>query len=345
MAPNKSRAKALLVTESDAMQAVVSAVDEYAGSGSPVLVVGEPGTGRELIARLLHLGSDRAEAEMVSIKSGSVATELFSCPVESESDDSFQSANGGTLLVMDISELRRSSQRKLSKALGQSSDWDMRFIATASPGLSAAVEAGMFYEPLFRKLTANTIRIPALRDRAADIVPLMAQFVRGLARDIGRRRLSLSTRASDHLLRYPWPGNVAEMKQVARRLVVRAKGSRIEASDVDAVLPVLAARVPLEEVSFEDLVRNKLGTLLKRLDGYPLNTLHEQIMTRVEKPLLSMVMEYTGGNQLKAAEMLGLNRNTLRRKLSDFALAKSKPKALRAKPGSSVAATKRKASR
>jgi two-component system nitrogen regulation response regulator GlnG len=268
---------------------------------------------------------------MISIKAGAAPVEMFRCPVADESDSFFASADGGTLLVRDVCELRKNSQRKLSKALGEG-NWDIRVFATSDPGLAAAVEAGMFYGPLLGKLTRNTIVVPPLRERVEDIVPLMEQLVRTLGRDMSRKRITLSSLANDTLLGYPWPGNVAEMKQVARRLVVRAKGGRIEASDVDAVLPTLARRVPMEEVSFEDLVRFKLSELLRRVHGYPVNSLHEELMGMVERPLLRLVLEHTGSNQVKAAEILGLSRNTLRRRLQDFGLVSPRAKLLRARP-------------
>ena len=120
------------------------------------------------------------------------------------------------------------------------------------------------------------------------------------------------------------PGNVAELKGVMRRLVVRVKGATVQAGDVDAILPQLAERVPLEQMSLEEMVRCKLTAFLRRFDGYPIAGVHEDVLARVEKPLLDLVMEHTGGNQVKAAEILGLNRNTLRRKLSEHGLVGGK---------------------
>jgi two-component system nitrogen regulation response regulator GlnG len=316
------------------MKAVLIAIDELAQNPDPVLIEGEPGSGRELVARLLHSSSSRSGQEMISIKAGAAPLEIFSCPVADASESFFASARGGTLLVRDVCELRKKSQRNLTKALHEESDWNMRVLATSDPGLLAAVEAGMFHGPLLEKLTKNTIVVPPLRERLEDIVPLMEELVRVLGRDMGRKRITLSSLANETLLRYPWPGNVAEMKQIARRLVVRAKGGRIEASDVDAVLPTLAQRVPMEDVGFEDLVRFKLSELLRLVDGYPVHALHEEVMGLVERPLLRLVLEHTGNNQVKAAEILGLSRNTLRRRLQDFGLASPRAKMLRAKPSS-----------
>ena len=137
----------------------------------------------------------------------------------------------------------------------------------------------------------------------------------------------MSTQTLGRLAEYPWPGNVAELKSIARRLVIRVTRSRIEAGDVDEVLPVVAARVPLEDLAFEDMVKAKLSGLLARIDGYPVHDLYDKVIARVERPLLDLVLANTGGNQVKAAEILGLNRNTLRKKLAELGMT-----ARRAKP-------------
>ena len=134
----------------------------------------------------------------------------------------------------------------------------------------------------------------------------------------------MSALATSRLQRYPWPGNVGELKSICRRLVVQVERSRIEAGDVDEVLPLVAERVPLEDMAFEDMVKSKLAGLLARMDGYPVHDLYEKVLARVERPLFDLVLEHTGGNQVKAAELLGLNRNTLRKKLDSLGMARKR---------------------
>jgi two-component system nitrogen regulation response regulator GlnG len=197
--------------------------------------------------------------------------------------------------------------------------------------LDVAVEAGVFAGKLYDALNARKIEVPPLRERVADIAPLAALLIREYGRQIGRNRMTLSTRAYERLIKYPWPGNVAELKGIARRLVLRAKKSRIEAGDVDVVLPTVAERVPLEEMSFEQMVESKLASFLRRIDGYPVTNLYDDVITRVERPLLELVMKSTGSNQVRAAEILGVNRNTLRRKLGEHdMLVKGKRKGTKA---------------
>ncbi len=325
------------------MRSVVAAVEQAAAHDEPALILGEPGSGRELVARLIHLTGRRRGRELVTVRAGAAPKAIFVDEIEGSSNSAFDRAHGGSLLVKDVCDLTRTAQRKLSRLVrapgggdavsvpagaparhpaGQkSSVYDVRVLATCDPGLDRAAAVEVFNRLLYERLSRCTIQVPPLRERLPDIVPLATQLIRQYAGEIGRGRISISTRATDRLVAYPWPGNVAELKGIARRLVVNVRGNHIQAGDVDAALPLLAERVPLEQMSLEEMVRCKLAAFLRRFDGYPVARVHEDVLARVERPLLDLVMEHTGGNQVKAAEILGLNRNTLRRKLSEHGLS------------------------
>ncbi len=312
------------------MRCVVDAVDELGPSMAPVLVMGERGTGRELIARILHRSSPRRGEDVVTVHAGVAPKTLFGPGASITSEATLRSARGGTLLIKELTDLPSASQRKLARYLiahgGGETEHDVRIVGSCDDDLAHAVEAGVFSRELFQLMSGQIIHVPPLRERLADITPLITVFIRQYAREIRKTKRTLSSRAHERLLSYPWPGNVAELKAIARRLVIRAKKSRIEASEVDAVLPSVAERVPLEEMSFEDMVRSKLAGLLRRMDGYPITSLHEDVIRRVEQPMIELVLEHTGGNQLRAAQILGVNRNTLRRKLSEYGMhARTKP--------------------
>jgi two-component system, NtrC family, nitrogen regulation response regulator GlnG len=331
MARTAAKPKAILVAESPAMRQVVETVEALADSDAPALIVGEPGTGRELIARLLHFASARRAGEFVAVRA-EVAPEVLSYdPARCTSRTTLKAAAGGTLLIKDLCDLPRPSQRRLGRLLGRAPGkgadddssaevYDVRVVGSCDYDLGRAVDADLFDRALYERLAARRVDVPALRDRGPDIAPLAVGFVRQYAKEMGRGRLSVSSRALERLTTYPWPGNVAELKGVARRLVLSARGGRIEAGDVDAVLPKVAERVPLEDMAFEDMVRSKLTAFFRRMEGYPLDGLYDRVIARVEKPLLDLVMEHTGGNQVRAAELLGVNRNTLRRKLTEHGI-------------------------
>ncbi|HTM21664.1 MAG TPA: sigma 54-interacting transcriptional regulator, partial [Kofleriaceae bacterium] len=255
------------------MRRVVDLVESLGDCRAPVLIVGEPGTGRELIARLLHFAGPRRSHRLVAVDAGTTADDLFRQTADAASNATLRSAAGGTLVIKNLCELPRPGQRRLLAAL-RAEDGDVRFVGSSDPDLEAAVAGGVFRADLHILFAANEIVVPPLRDRTEDIPVLAAQLIRDYGREIGRAKMTLSTRAHERLVTYPWPGNVAELKGVARRLVYRAAKLRIDADEVDAVLPQLAERVPLEELPFEQMVATKLADFLRRMDGYPVADLY-----------------------------------------------------------------------
>ncbi|HWO22777.1 MAG TPA: sigma 54-interacting transcriptional regulator [Kofleriaceae bacterium] len=329
------KANDFLVAESAAMREVGESVERFADGGAPVLVCGEHGTGRELVARVLHQRGPRARARFIAVRP--TFEDVPSAPAkererEQEGDTTcerarraLRAAAGGTLLVKDVSDLSAASQKTLRRAIRDRERdapevFDVQIVATADLDLERAVDAAIVSRELYELFRPRRIVVPPLRDRLDDLPALFERWIKHYAAEIGRAMPSISRRALARLAEYPWPGNVGELKSIARRLVVRVARARIDAGDVDEILPVVAARVPLEDLAFEEMVKSKLAGLLARIDGYPVHDLYDKVLARVERPLFDLVLAHTGGNQLKAAEILGLNRNTLRKKLADLGL-------------------------
>ena len=349
------KANDFLVAESATMRGVIAAVERFADGGAPVLVCGEHGTGRELVARVLHQRGPRSGGRFIAVRP--TFEDVPSPPrggkgrggaPEAESTcerarRALRAAAGGTLLVKDVSDLSAASQKTLRRALRDreraaaaaavapspgererdhgrepAEVFDVQLVATADLDLERAVDASIVSRELYELFRTRRIEVPPLRDRLDDLPALFERWLKHYAAEVGREMPTVSRRALARLAEYPWPGNVAELKSIARRLVVRVARARIEAGDVDEVLPVVAARVPLEDLAFEEMVKSKLAGLLARIDGYPVHDLYDKVLARVERPLFDLVLAHTGGNQLKAAEILGLNRNTLRKKLADL---------------------------
>jgi two-component system nitrogen regulation response regulator GlnG len=342
-----ARAKDFLVAESAAMRGVVDKVKAWADADVPVLILGEHGTGRELIARVLHQSGPRRTARFVAVRptfdssdvparsSSEGGSAASSDDVDDRAQRALRAANGGTLLIKDVCDVPAPTQRTLRKAIrprgprrerdtSPTEAYDVRVVGSADLDLESAVASKILSRDLYEQLADHTIEVPPLRERVEDLPQLAERWVAHYASEVGRGRISVAARAHARLAQYPWPGNVAELKSIARRLVVRVSGARIEAGDVDEVLPVVAQRVPLEDMSFEDMVKAKLAGFLKRMDGYPVHDLYDKVLERVERPLFDLVLEHTGGNQLKAADILGVNRNTLRKKLEQLGLEKGK---------------------
>jgi len=339
------KAKDLLVAESPAMRTVVEAVERYADGDAPVLIRGEHGTGRELVARVLHQIGPRRSARFLAVRPTFEGPEVPGQIEEPEASGertrrALRAAQGGTLLIKDVCDVTATSLPTLRKVLIGRSErdassggrraessgevFDVRLVGSADVDLEGAAAAKLPSHDLYEQLGTSRIDVPPLRERAADIPPLVDTWVAHYGQEMGRSRISISTRAHARLVKYPWPGNVAELKSLARRLVMRVHGSKIDAGDIDELLPVVAERVPLEDMAFEDMVKAKLAGLLRRMDGYPVSDLYDKVLQRVERPLFDLVLEHTGGNQVKAAEILGLNRNTLRRKLGELGMAQKK---------------------
>ena len=330
------KANDFLVAHSDSMRAVVGQVEDYADGDTPVLICGEHGTGRELVARVLHQRGPRTGGRFVAVRPS-----FEDVPGRTSTDDAcerarraLRSASGGTLLVKDVSDLSAPSQRTLKRAIRDRKSeregaevFDVHVVATGDLDVDKAVDAEIVSRDFYNLFEARRITVPPLRDRLDDLPALFERWIKHYSAEVGRTKPSVSVRAIARLTDYPWPGNVAELKAIARRLVVRVTRAKIEAGDVDEILPVVAARVPLEDLAFEEMVKAKLAGLLARIDGYPVHDLYEKVVARVERPLFDLVLAHTGGNQLKAAEILGLNRNTLRKKLSDLGIAQKKRRA------------------
>jgi two-component system nitrogen regulation response regulator GlnG len=282
---------------------------------------GERGTGRELVARVLHSRSGRRAADFVRIDS-----EFYE---RQRVEEKLRRADGGTLLIKEVAHVGRDPQKYLVQLLKKHKDGeapDVRVLASTGVDLGLAVAAGLFDAEIYESLGGLRIVIPALRARPDDVPVFAGHFLAQFQKELGREPLIFSSRALEKLRAYSWPGNVAELRDVVRRLSMRARFASIELGDVEAVLPPLQEAVPLEQMSFEDMVRSKLRALLQRMEGYPIKDLYEEVMCRVERPLLEEVLERTGGNQVRAAEMLGLNRNTLRKKLVEREVSASDSK-------------------
>jgi len=318
----------LIVGESPEMAAVLEQVEQAAETDTAVLIEGEPGTGRELVARTIHYAGPRRGADFVSVKATTIPRELLEGELFGPRAVTLRRANGGTLLLKDLDALPRGPQRGLAKVLRRRDRedtgelFDVRVIGASDGDLGEAVASSSFDRELYDRLVTR-IRIPPLRKRIADLPKLARRFLAQAGEELGQSRPALHDAALERMAKYPWPGNVAELKDVARRLVLGWKGKRgpIDAPTVEAVLPKVEERIPIEDMSFEELVKSKLKGFLRKVGGYPIDNLYDEVIARVERPLLALVMEQAKGNQLRAAEILGLNRNTLRKKLAQHSLA------------------------
>jgi two-component system nitrogen regulation response regulator GlnG len=281
----------------------------------PVLITGESGTGKSLIARAVHDFSDRRSLPFVTATSSDLAGADGPSMILSR-------AKGGTILFDEVGDFDAGAQARIVRLLDTLGDNAPRIMATSQGNLSALIEEGGFRDDLFYRLSGVTIAVPALRERVDDI-PLLADHFLGAAERDGAPLRRLSPGAMDMVRAYSWPGNVRQLENTVRRLVFTAAADEITRAEVDAVLGNQPAMEPMRGGAEGEKLSVSVGRHLQRyfdLHGgtLPPPGLYNRILREIEAPLIEIALDATGGNQAKCADLLGINRNTLRKKITDL---------------------------
>jgi two-component system, NtrC family, nitrogen regulation response regulator GlnG len=305
-----------LVGRTPAMQALYRLVARVMNTDLPVLVTGESGTGKSLIARAIHDFSDRRTLPFVVAQAGDLqgvdgpATMLAR-------------ARGGSLVFDEVADYDDEAQARIVRMLDMLGDHAPRIMATSQSDLAARMDAGTFRQDLFYRLSGVTLTVPSLRERMDDIPLLAEHFLTRGERDLGTVR-KLSPEARDLIRAYAWPGNVRQLENAMRRLIVTAAETDISKADVIAILGNQPAIEPLRGGGGEG---EKLSASVARhLQRYfdlhggqlPPPGVYQRILREVETPLIEIALDATAGNQAKCADLLGINRNTLRKKITEL---------------------------
>ena len=304
-----------LVGRTQVMQSLYRLVARVMNTDLPVLISGESGTGKSLIARAIHDFSDRRTLPFVTVTAADLRDLEGPARVLAR-------VKGGTVLIDEIADIDDEIQARIVRMMDAPGDHVPRFMATSQNNLTSAMEAGRVRQDLYYRLSGATIHVPALRERVDD-VPLLAQHFLARAEREGAPKRWLSEEAEELFRAYSWPGNVRQLENAIRRLVLTSRADEITRVEVEQVLgsqpemePVLgggdgeklAASVQRHLRRYFDLHGNML----------PPPGLYTRILREVEAPLIEIALEATGGNQAKCADLLGINRNTLRKKISDL---------------------------
>ena len=315
-----------LVGRSAAMVEVYKEVGRVARTEMTVLLMGESGTGKELVARAVHANSTRAKGPFITVNMAAIPRDLIESELYGHEKGSFtgaverrpgkfELASGGTLFLDEIGEMPIELQAKLLRVLQEREvdrvggnrplPVDVRIVAATNADLARSVEEGRFRRDLYYRLAVVPIRLPPLREREGDVILLARHFILRYGEQLKGRPVALSKDAEPLLLAHPWPGNVRELQNVMQRALLKLNGTRLTSNDLVGLLPAAA-----------HAERGLAGLVEAILDAAePEHGRYQAALAAVEAPLLAAALARTKGNQLRAAELLGMNRNTLRERM------------------------------
>ncbi|OAB55909.1 nitrogen regulation protein NR(I) [Phormidium willei BDU 130791] len=336
-----------LIGRSPAMQEIYRVLARLMGTDLTVMIYGESGTGKELVARALHDYGKRRAGPFVALNMAAIPRELIESELfghekgaftgaQARSAGRFEQAAGGTLFLDEIGDMPLEAQTRLLRVL-QEGEYttvggrtpiraDVRIVAATHRDLRQMVRAGDFREDLFYRLNVVPIRLPPLRERTEDIPELARHFFRQAGAE-GLPAKTLTADAMAYLRNHSWPGNVRELENLVRRLAALYSQEVIDVGVIRGEL----AESPLEtgrrepgpvaaqgESLGESVERHLRDYFAAHKNELPASGLYDRVLREVERPLIEMTLAATRGNQLKAAKLLGLNRNTLRKKIRDL---------------------------
>ncbi len=328
-----------LIGRSPAMQDVYRVMARLMGTDLTVLITGESGTGKELVARALHDYGKRKRGPFVAVNMAAIPRELIESDLfghekgaftgaSARSIGRFEQAEGGTLFLDEIGDMPLEAQTRLLRVLQQGEytvvggrhviKTNVRIVAATNKDLRQLVAQGLFREDLYYRLNVVPLRIPPLRERIEDVPDLIRHFL-SLAAAQGLPRKMIDADGLDRLRRHNWPGNVRELENLAQRLAALYAEDTINGRLVSLELDPPGRREDTPRPEAGSSLSGSVEVYLQRHfgehQGLPPDGLYDRVLEQVERPLLVAALVATKGNQIKAAKLLGLNRNTLRKKI------------------------------
>lgn len=328
-----------IIGESPAMQKVYKTIGQVVNADATVLLLGESGTGKELVAKTIHYNSPRWNKPFVvvhcaAVPRGLLESELFGHEKGSFTGalerriGKFELAEEGTLFLDEVGDIPLELQTKLLRVL-QDREFsrvggreilkaNVRILAATNQDLEKGVKEKRFREDLYFRLKVIPIVLPPLRERRGDIPLLVGYFIEKINREMGTEISGLSPETLRLLEEHAWPGNVRELENTLIRAAVLSPGPILFARDFTFQNRPGAGLLDYDNLSLEEIIRHKLEDYFQRTQGVDVDNLYSLVVERVERPLIELTLKKTRGNQIRAAQILGINRNTLRKKMTDL---------------------------
>ncbi|GGA85477.1 nitrogen regulation protein NR(I) [Brucella endophytica] len=335
-----------LVGRSPAMQDIYRVLARMMQTDLTVMITGESGTGKELVARALHEYGRRRKGPFVAINMAAIPRDLIESELfghekgaftgaQNRSSGRFEQADGGTLFLDEIGDMPMEAQTRLLRVLQQGEymtvggrtpiKTDVRIVAATNKDLRILINQGLFREDLYYRLNVVPLRLPPLRERSEDIPDLVRHFFKQAVKD-GLPEKHITAAGIDLMRRYPWPGNVRELENMVRRLAALYPQEEIAPEVIEAELksdlhgpePVSGSLVSDNMTIAQAVEVNMQRYFASFGSDLPPPGLYQRVLAEMEYPLILACLTATRGNQIKAADLLGLNRNTLRKKIREL---------------------------
>jgi nitrogen regulation protein NR(I) len=334
-----------IIGENPQMLEIYKTIGKIADSNAMVLIRGESGTGKELVARAIYQNSLRRDKPFLAVNCAAIPESLLESELFGHERGAFtgainkrigkfQQCNTGTIFLDEIGDMPLSTQTKILRVLQQHTfepvgsentvKVDVRVIASTNKDLAKAMEKGEFREDLYYRLKVITIFMPSLRDKREDIPLLVDYFVRKFNREFNKNIKKVSPEVMAHFMKFPWPGNVRELENAIQTAVIMSKKDVLLLDN----FPLFTAgsqtfnrELPIKPVSdYEKLFQDILTPILKDTSFSGSGQIYKKIMGGLEKILIAAVLNETTGNQIRAARILGISRNTLRMRMKEYSL-------------------------
>ncbi|HEC24658.1 MAG TPA: sigma-54-dependent Fis family transcriptional regulator [bacterium] len=341
----------LLVGKSKTMQEVFKTIGKLSHNNLTVLILGESGTGKELVAKAIHLNSARSDKPFVIVNTPSVPSELLESELfghekgsytgaNEKKDGKFIAANEGTIFLDEIGDMPLNLQAKLLRVIQEKEvehigsnkpvKIDIRIIAATNKKLKSLIKNAKFREDLYYRLNVIEITLPPLRERKSDISILANFFIKKFAEEFNMPEKQLSEDALSFLQSYDFPGNIRELENAIRRVMAMSPSFILNSDDFRAILDNENAVINKEKYakdkridsdSFEDIIKRRIKSYIEKIKDTETNDIYKSIMNLTEKTIIEEILTLHNYNQLKVSKLLGINRNTLRKKINEYGLS------------------------